>query len=183
LKDARPSVDLSEARGLKAIAGASTFESLRLVDGIVKHEPGKQVVSFKNCASSEVYFRDHFPRKPVVPGVLMLSVVGETCQYLVKDEIDAPVRGRALIPTWVRNVRLRKFVEPGDQFVVKVDVKSGDTSKHNSDIVVQAVATANGQRVMQAELGYRTMFATDIAHGHEWTAPALPPEVGAEAQF
>ena len=177
LKDAKPSVDLNAARGLKAIAGASTFESLRLVDGIVHHEPGKQVIAFKNCASSEPFFRDHFPRKPVVPGVLMLSIVGETCQYLVKDEIDAPVRGRALIPTWIRNVRLRKFVETGDQFVVKVDVKSGDTTKHNSDIVVQAVATANGQRVMQAEFGYRTMFATDIARGDFWLPPTPPVEV------
>lgn len=177
LKNNPPAFDVNSVRGLKAIAGASTFESLRLVDGIIDHEPGKRVVSFKNCASSESFFRDHFPRKPVVPGVLMVSIVGETCQYLVKDEIEAPVRGRALVPTWVRNLRFRKFVEPGDQFVVKAEVRSGDTTKHNSDVVVHAVATANGQRVLQAELGYRTMFATDIAHGMDWVAPSPPAEV------
>jgi 3-hydroxymyristoyl/3-hydroxydecanoyl-(acyl carrier protein) dehydratase len=177
LKDARPAFDLAAAEPLKPFAGFSAFDTLRLLDGVVKHEPGKQVVAFKNCASSESWFRDHFPRKPVVPGVLMLSMVGETCQYLVKDDLDAPVRGRALIPTWVRNVRLRKFVEPGDQFVVKAEVRSGDTRKHNSDVVVHAVATANGNRVLQAEMGFRTMFATDIARGVEWIAPPPPAEV------
>jgi 3-hydroxymyristoyl/3-hydroxydecanoyl-(acyl carrier protein) dehydratase len=177
LKAATPPPELLEAEQLKPVAGFSTFETLRLLDGIVTHEPGKKVVAFKNCASSESYFRDHFPRKPVVPGVLMLSIVGETCQYLVKEELESPVRGRALIPTWVRNVRLRKFVEPGDQFIVKAEVKSGDARKHNSDVVVQAVATANGNRVLQAEMGFRTMFATDIAHGAQWVAPPLPAEV------
>jgi 3-hydroxymyristoyl/3-hydroxydecanoyl-(acyl carrier protein) dehydratase len=154
-----------DATPLKAIAGPATFESLRFLDGMITHEPYKQVVAFKNFAACEPYFATHFPRKPCVPGVLQLTFMGEVCQYLVKEQLEAPIRGRALIPTFIQNVRFRKFVEPGDQCVLEAKVLSGDASKHDSDILVKAVIYANDTRVMQAEMGFRTMFGSALRPG------------------
>lgn len=146
------------ATRFKSIAGPGVFEALRLVDGIVEHQPYKKVVGFKNFSACEPYFATHFPLKPCVPGVMLLTFMGEVCQYLVKEDIEAPVRGRAVLPTFNRSVRFRKFVEPGDQIVLEAVVVSGDASIPNSDIVVKATIMANGTRVMQAELGFKTMF-------------------------
>jgi 3-hydroxymyristoyl/3-hydroxydecanoyl-(acyl carrier protein) dehydratase len=153
----------ANAKPLKAIAGPATFESLRFLDGIIEHKPFSHVVAFKNFSGCEPYFATHFPRKPCVPGVLQLTFMGEVCQYLVKEQLEAAIRGRALIPTFIQNVRFRKFVEPGDQCVLEAKVISGDASQHNNDIMVRAVIYANDTRVMQAEMGFRTMFGSAIA--------------------
>lgn len=148
-----------EACKLKALAGTQTFEALRFIDGLISHRPYEEVVGFKNFSACEPYFETHFPLKPCVPGVLLLTFMGEVCQYLVKEQIDAPLRSRALVPTFIQNVRFRKFVEPGDQCVLAATVISGDPRCDQSDILVKAVIIANDTRVMQAEMGFRTMFA------------------------
>ena len=148
---------------LKPAAGYSSFQSLQFVDGLLEHKPGKRVVGYKNFSSCEPYFATHFPNKPCVPGVLLLTFVGEVCQYLLKETIEAPLRSKALVPTFIQNVRFRKFVEPGDQAIMKADVIEGDLTKDGSDILVRAQIYANDNRVMQAEMGFRTMFAESHA--------------------
>jgi 3-hydroxymyristoyl/3-hydroxydecanoyl-(acyl carrier protein) dehydratase len=163
----------AEATKLKALAGTHTFEALRFIDGILVHKPYEQVVGYKNFAACEPYFESHFPLKPCVPGVLLLTFMGEVCQYLVKEQMEAPLRSRALVPTYIQNVRFRKFVEPGDQCVLEAKIMSGDPKRDNSDILVKAVIMANDNRVMQAEMGFRTMFAE--------TTPKIERRLGAVA--
>jgi hypothetical protein len=43
---------------------------------------------------------------------------------------------------------------------MEAKVISGDCSLPDSDVVVRAVISANDTRVMQAEMGFRTMFAS-----------------------
>lgn len=154
-----------ETPRMPAIAGRATFEALRFIDGIIEHAPNKKVVGFKNFSACEPYFATHFPYKPCVPGVLLLTFMGEVCQYLVKDSLLAPIRGKAMVPTFIQNVRFRKFVEPGDQCILEAKLIKGDASKHGSDVLVKAIISANGNRVMQAEMGFRTMFASAYAPG------------------
>mgnify|MGYP006216735095 CR=1 FL=1 len=49
-----------------------------LLDRVVAIEPGKSVTAVKAVSLSEEYLADHFPRFPVLPGVMMtvLAVVG-----------------------------------------------------------------------------------------------------------
>jgi 3-hydroxymyristoyl/3-hydroxydecanoyl-(acyl carrier protein) dehydratase len=171
LKDA-PRVSVKEMTPFKAIAGARTFESLRFVDGLVEHEPYKRVVGFKNFSACEPYFATHFPRKPCVPGVLLTTFMGEVCQYLVKESVEAPLRDKVLVPTFIQNVRFRKFVEPGDQCVLDAKIVAGDARLDGQDLLVRAVINANGTRVMQAEMGFRTMFAKAHPFGRNTAAQA-----------
>lgn len=154
-----PRVKMDPSMRQKAIAGHRTFDALRFVDGIIEHKPYERVVGFKNFSSCEPYFATHFPRKPCVPGVLLLTFMGEVSQYLVKDNLDAPIRGRALVPTFIQNVRFRKFVEPGDQCTLEAKVISGDCRKNGEDVLVRTIISANGTKVMQAEMGFKVMLA------------------------
>jgi 3-hydroxymyristoyl/3-hydroxydecanoyl-(acyl carrier protein) dehydratase len=158
LKDVEPVAD--NYTRIPAIAGRQSFEALRFIDGLIKHEPFSKVTGFKNFTSCEPYFKDHFPRKPVVPGVLLMTFMGEVCQYLIKDELDIPLRSRALIPLYIQNVRFRKFVEPGDQCVLQAEIKAGDARQNNQEIIVVASIFANGKRVMTAEMGFMTMYGS-----------------------
>ena len=142
---------------LPAFSGLRVMEGLRFVDGIIDHQPGKKITGFKNFSSCEPYFSEHFPRKPVVPGVLIMTFMGEICQYLIKDDVMQPIRERALIPTFIKDVRFRKFVEPGDQCILKAEVIEGQCQNDGDDIVIQACIMANNKRVMQAKMGFRLM--------------------------
>jgi len=155
----------TEKTPLKAIAGASTFESLRYIDGIMEFDPGKRVKSYKNISACEPYLASHFPRKPCVPGVILLTFLGESCQYLVRSHLDAPPREKALIPTYIKNVRFRKFVEPGDQCILECKVIEGNILEDQREILVRTSIFANNTRVMQADMGFRTMFARSSLGG------------------
>lgn len=136
-------------------------DALRFMDGLLDHVPFQKVVGFKNFSACEPYFATHFPYKPVVPGVLLLTFMGEVCQFLIKESLDSHQRTHLLIPTFIRNVRFRKFVEPGDQCILYAEVVDGTANLDNQDIVVKAHVIANDRRVMQAEMGFRTMFGKD----------------------
>lgn len=146
---------------MPANAGQQSFDSLQFIDGLMDHVPFKSVKGFKNFTLCESYFKDHFPYKPVVPGVMLLTFMGEVCQYLAKENVNIPVRSKALIPTFIQNVRFRKFVEPGDQVVMSAQVKKGDCRVDGEDVLVRASMNANDNRVMQAEMGFRVMIGTD----------------------
>lgn len=131
------------------------------VDALTEHTPFKKVVGFKNFSASEPYFATHFPYKPVVPGVLLMTLVGEVSQFLVHSNLNKHDHKKMLVPMFVQNARFRKFVEPGDQCIVTVELKDGDLSADDSDVIVAAQIYANDKRVMQADMGFRTMYGAE----------------------
>jgi 3-hydroxyacyl-[acyl-carrier-protein] dehydratase len=43
-----------------------------LIDRVLAVDPGKSITAIKALSLAEEYLGDHFPRFPVMPGVLML---------------------------------------------------------------------------------------------------------------
>ena len=142
---------------IKPFAGVSSFESLRFIDGLIEHKPNEKVVGYKNITRCEAFFDGHFPYRPIVPGVMLTTFMGEICQYLTKEDINGPLRTRALIPNFIENVRFRKFVEPGDQCIVEAKLLEGDCFKDDQQVMIQGKIFANNNRVMQCRMGFKTM--------------------------
>ena len=46
-----------------------------LIDRIVELEQGARITAVKSVSLAEEYLRDHFPRFPVLPGVMMLEAM------------------------------------------------------------------------------------------------------------
>jgi len=44
-----------------------------LIDRITEFKPGRRAEAIKNVSLSEDFFDDHFPLRPVMPGVLILE--------------------------------------------------------------------------------------------------------------
>jgi len=44
-----------------------------LVDRIIEYVPGKSAVGIKNITFNEPQFQGHFPKKPIMPGVLIIK--------------------------------------------------------------------------------------------------------------
>jgi len=88
------------------------------LDRIVSVDPEKGARALRNVTNTLAIFDTHFPRFPVLPGVLMLGSLAELAGVLLQQRTGRPWRlARA------EQVRFRHFVQPGDQMVLAVDIK------------------------------------------------------------
>jgi 3-hydroxyacyl-[acyl-carrier-protein] dehydratase len=90
-----------------------------LVDRILALEPGKHIRMVKNLTLAEEYLADHFPRFPVMPGVLMLQTLVESASWLVRLTED--YRHSVIALREVKNVKYGNFMEPGKSLVTSVE--------------------------------------------------------------
>ena len=105
----------------------------RVVDQIVSLEPGQRIVTLKALSLAEEYLADHFPRFPVMPGVLMLEAMTEAGAWLLRatDHLAHSV----VVLQQVRNLRLRSFVAPGE--VLTVSARVIKREPHQSELEVE----------------------------------------------
>jgi 3-hydroxyacyl-[acyl-carrier-protein] dehydratase len=116
------------------------------LDRIVSVGPDR-AVALRNVTSTLQVLDHHFPRFPVMPGVLILGSMGELAALLLLEST-----GRTWRLAGAQQVRYRHFVQPGDQMEITVELKQqdGDTALLKSDVKVdgRSVTTARGLRMV-----------------------------------
>jgi 3-hydroxyacyl-[acyl-carrier-protein] dehydratase len=85
------------------------------LDRLLEWEPGRRAVAVRNVPATWPVFDHHFPRHPILPGVLLL----ESMAALARTTADGGTNWRLVS---VRGVRFKHFVAPGDQVHISVDV-------------------------------------------------------------
>jgi 3-hydroxyacyl-[acyl-carrier-protein] dehydratase len=95
-----------------ALRSASAWST---VDRVLSVEPGERASALRNVPTTLALFDSHFPRFPVLPGVLILGSLGVLAAHLLEVEtgMDWELRG-------VEAVSFRRFVQPGDQLALGV---------------------------------------------------------------
>jgi 3-hydroxyacyl-[acyl-carrier-protein] dehydratase len=88
------------------------------LDRIVEMDSGKRARGFRNIPNTLSILDSHFPRMPVLPGVLMLGSMGELAARLLQEHT-----GRSWRLAGADQVRFRHFVQPGDQLEFEVELK------------------------------------------------------------
>ena len=86
------------------------------IDKILELKKGESITAVKGLSLSEEYLKDHFPRFPVMPGVLMLEVVFQAAMFLVRYTDDFQYGVVSLVEA--KNLKFQDFVQPGDQLIV-----------------------------------------------------------------
>jgi 3-hydroxyacyl-[acyl-carrier-protein] dehydratase len=126
-----------------------------LIDRIDAVEPGKSLRAAKFLTLGEEYLADHFPKFPVMPGVLMLQAVVEAAAWLWRATTD--YEHPVIVLRDVRNVKYGTFMQPGRRMDVTVEL-----AKHDAD-----TATFKGKGTNDA--GEQTVSAQFTLHGYELT--------------
>jgi UDP-3-O-[3-hydroxymyristoyl] N-acetylglucosamine deacetylase/3-hydroxyacyl-[acyl-carrier-protein] dehydratase len=91
-----------------------------LVDRVLELEPGKRAVGMKNLTFNEPFFQGHFPRVPVMPGVLQVEAMAQLGGILLNRSMKDHMVGKIAVLASIEKTKLRKAVVPGDQLVMEV---------------------------------------------------------------
>jgi 3-hydroxyacyl-[acyl-carrier-protein] dehydratase len=92
------------------------------LDRVVRVGDG-EAEAIRNVPNTLAILDSHFPRFPVMPGVLILGSLGTLCAELLEQET-----GRRWRLVGADRVAFRHFVQPGDQMVLTVKLKDvGET--------------------------------------------------------
>ena len=116
-----------------------------LIDRIEGWEAGKSLTASKFLALGEEYLADHFPRFPVMPGVLMLEACVEAAAWLWRASTD--FRHPVIVLRDLKSVKYGTFMQPGRRMDVAVELMRADETmasfkaKGANDAGEQTVAT------------------------------------------
>lgn len=120
-----------------------------LIDRILDWRVGERARAIKNVALSEDFFDDHFPRRPVMPGVLILEGLAQLSGLLLEASLLAKCGTNAkAVLTVLERTKFREMVRPGDSLVYHAEVMS--------------VNESGGKARVEARLGDRVVTSTQM---------------------
>lgn len=98
--------------GPLATLGTPAFDRIGAV------EPGVRAVAYLNVTATMPYFATHFPRYPVLPGVLLVESAVALARLAAGSDTARLRRAQRL--------RFRRFVVPGDQVELTVSARGNE---------------------------------------------------------
>lgn len=117
-----------------------------LLDRVVGLEPGKSITAVKAVSLAEEYLADHFPKFPVLPGVLMLEAMTQAAAWTIR--LGEDFAHSIVVLRAARNVKYGDFVEPGKVLTVTAEVLEQDASTTS----VKASGMVDGRTSLTARL-------------------------------
>ena len=99
-----------------------TTTSMRFtyIDRITDLQPGHRITATKSLSLTEDYLKDHFPRFPIMPGVLMLEAMYQTAAWLVRVTDDFTHSMVTLAEA--NNIKYSDFIQPGETLRVTAEI-------------------------------------------------------------
>ena len=126
-----------------------------MIDKVVDILPDVSAVGIKNVSINENFFQGHFPRQPVLPGVLIIEAMAQTAAVFVVETLEGAAAGKLVYFMTVEDARFRKPVFPGD--VLKIHV----TKLRNRKNVWKFRGEARVDGALMAEATYSAMIMDD----------------------
>ena len=129
-----------------------------LIDRITRWEVGASAEARKNVALSEDFFDDHFPRRPVMPGVLILEGMAQLSGLLLEATLLQKYgKSAKAVVTVLERTKFRSLVKPGDTLIYRAEVLSVNEAGGK----VKASAVREGAPVTSTEMLFAFKYVED----------------------
>jgi 3-hydroxyacyl-[acyl-carrier-protein] dehydratase len=92
-----------------------------MIDKVINVVRGQSAVGVKAVTVNEPHFQGHFPRWPVMPGVLIVEAMAQTAAVMVVDAIGDIAAGKLVYFTSIDGARFRRPVVPGSTLHIHVE--------------------------------------------------------------
>ncbi|MGH7409462.1 MAG: 3-hydroxyacyl-ACP dehydratase FabZ family protein [Candidatus Methylomirabilis sp.] len=129
-----------------------------LVDLITDWEVEHTIRGIKNVAMTEDFLEYHFPKNPVMPGVLLLESMAQLAGWLEAVSSDFT---RWILLEHVSQCKFYGVVRPGDQVEFAVGVRQAEDPGRRA---YEGVGSVAGQRRVVAEFDGKIMPLSEIEH-------------------
>lgn len=107
---------------------------MRPVEEVLPHRPPflfldevlqmdeKTIVARRTVRPEEPHFEGHYPRRPIMPGVLLCETVVQAGAYLMASLMgeDAEMKGAPVVAR-LNNVKFKQMVTPGDELEIHAE--------------------------------------------------------------
>jgi len=122
-----------------------------LVDRVLDFEPGSRIHAYKNVTANEEFFQGHFPKQPVMPGVLVIEALAQAggLLYQLTNQMQGDSKQDKLFYlVKVDNARFSRMIVPGDRVDLHVSLKR----RIRNMALYEGVASVDGAEAARAEI-------------------------------
>jgi 3-hydroxymyristoyl/3-hydroxydecanoyl-(acyl carrier protein) dehydratase len=113
---------------------------------VIEHACGERLRATLQVPTSAPFFDDHFPRRPVYPGTLLMDSLSTLALQLARDA--EPLSGSPLAVSTVKDVKIRSFTPPGQTLELQVELQSASADAAQ----LKLAARADGKAVATARI-------------------------------
>ena len=129
-----------------------------LIDQITRWEVGVAAEGTKCVALSEDFFDDHFPRRPVMPGVLILEGMAQLSGLLLEESLKQKyTKSAKAVLTVLERTKFRALVKPGETLHYLAEVLSVNEAGGK----LKATASRDGTVVTSTEMVFAFKYIDD----------------------
>lgn len=150
----RPAPALNINNIMKALPHRFPF---LLVDRIISFTTHEHAIGIKNVTINEPFFQGHWPKNPVMPGVLIIEAMAQVSSCLILDENGET--GKHAFFLGIDNAKFRKTVVPGDQIVIESTMKR----LRRNACRVKAIARVDDEVVAEAEMSFALQDVAEVS--------------------
>jgi 3-hydroxyacyl-[acyl-carrier-protein] dehydratase len=132
-----------------------------LIDHITECQNGISIKGIKNVAMSEDFLEFHFPKTPIMPGVMLLEAITQLTGWL--EAASSDFKNWFLISRVIK-CSFYRFALPGDQVefeVTRIPGNTGDTKTYS------AIGSVKGAKKIVTEFEGMLMPLADIEDPEE----------------
>jgi 3-hydroxyacyl-[acyl-carrier-protein] dehydratase len=118
-----------------------------LVDRVTDVIPGERIRGHKNVSFNEPWFQGHFPKHPIMPGVLVIEALAQIGGILAYATEPFDEETNLLYFLGIDKAKFRRPVVPGDRLDLEVTIMQHRTNvwKLRGEASVEGALCAQGE--------------------------------------